>query len=782
MTEAWMLKLKEDIPMPEVYQDPEIVALRQEQGIDTYALIEEAWHPYIEDADSGDEPEHITGLFEDRVNFVLPMLDYITGISKELPKAENLSSAYDRRWGPRKHGDFTYSDIDEAPYALYDDKSQPVAIWGHCEITSVTLEHYKSLLEKTLYARLKERLVKDEPLLLALNVPEPKKPEVDMPLLKVLKNALRRGVEARHGISVDGAPAWSPVYREFTRRAGALDDDPPQRPMVYIKEEGFSSQLRQQFYNRSLYYSRLQIPKEYSPEAGYHRLLYEVCYEFSFDWQKATTIEGALHRIITEQPAMDMLDLYAASLNDIKRQEFSQWLSDALDGHIPEYGFDDYSYKEDSPSYDSVSDLLSLSEKQRTKLSGVQRSTKPPSEEFVFEHNGGEVMEGRMAVRAIVGLKSHDTVSTSSVLLESEDLDEEIIVPGFTTGQLADGGLEILPAERDPYDISVVRVPSERLKTLAELCSDAGLSKLANNLKIIATKASARLDLIVDAIEANMVYDMEIGWAGNASLDLTRLNQYGLVEMATVKGNCTVAAGFLSATLEILGQKDIQILPGVVLGEQDAWLPLHAQVSFVNPTDNLTYVADATGSSKNFIQAWTKETRLGKRLGIIVENSDTSNTAVQNSIEPEATKHIAPGIEDMAPFVAQTQTQILEIASTLAKPSRIENDLRVYQIGAMAQLDEQHILRQLYVLSDSLSTPTQSYVQFMSALSKFIDKCDRLAKPQTPPRFDPMNPVEKFRHQGQMQSGRELLYSNDETVLTYARQIAANLRAKLAKL
>lgn len=783
MSESVMPDMRRGVPMPD--ENPDILAARLECDIDTDLLVAEAWETF---QNSGEhdylEGEELENYFKRKMAGALTVLDYVTGLSDTLPAGDKLRQAYDK-----KHTAFTGrngfeypSDFDEPPYALYDDKGQPVGFsWGY-EESEVALRHYQPLLKETLYPKLKQRLVQDEPLLLALDMPERKDKIVDLPMLQILKNCLRHEVETKHAEMIDSSAAISPVRREFTRRSNALEDDPPQRPLSKRTEEGMSPQLKQQFRERSSFYFDAQTGKEFSPEVGYLHLLENVCGYLSYNFDRDEMTLDATLEMLCNEP-MHLLDLHAVTLNDLERQKFSQWLSDTFDGFDfgigGDYydGFDDY---DDQPSYDSVSDLLQQSEKRQSAMTGA-RSIKQSFPEVVFSHNGGPIMEGRMAIRAVGSLMGLESDPADVITLEGDDVDEGIIIPGFAVSNSTDEGLTVTAAERDPYDISEVRVPAARVAVLAELYRDNGMAALGQALHKIAQQPNARLDLIVDAIETATVYEEQAAWGGNVPIDITKLRQNGLIEMGIIKGNCTVSSGVLSAALEMLGLEEIQVIGGVPLSENAGVLPLHAQVSFRDPLTGLTHVADATGGADHFLKAWKQQARLQKRLDVIVGDEVVPTEERVGKDSPEVIAR-EPSATDIISNAQETQKRVLELAVTLATPPKLTDELRDYQVGALAQLDEQHILRELYRLTDSRTVNEQSYTTYMQSLSAYIAKCDRLLKPTKQPALDFMNPVERFRHHGLVQSGRESLFGGDETVLTYARQIAADLRVQLAKI
>ncbi len=609
-------------------------------------------------------------------------------------------------------------------------------------LTKELAPQYLAPLLKGLGGVIKKKILDLEPLLGVMSRDEMiPQLETDFAALISLKNSIRSEVTKKWGENPEASLArHTPAAKEYARRTGQLEDDPPTREITVPDQDSEKNRFRDKIMEVHERYVSMIHYTDDRAEKVLSRIVAKVSLEIANGDSIDQAIKGLLYETLlaedTEEnevaPNLEQLfDFYLACLPDTARAEAIQNIAVACRLRPKKY-IDPY----DTPPSARLQtkkalDWLSVSDRtpfdRPTNATSIHTQGDPGaiSTATVFTHEPSELLTGRMLVlpegqaRAYTNntYDKDSDVPTTEMTYGALPHDTPSVVPGYTMTNLSVNRY-VAPTETDPYDASEIEISPERLENLRAAAQEAGLTAFDELLEHIERSGQLRVDRVVEALNYSTKYELMLGGHTNMLLDLNQLKGSRLVQDGYLVGNCTISAVVLRDVLQLLGMKEISVLSGILLdGTGIATLPGHSQVGFVDPKSGERRIVDATSTTEEEVIA-------RQRRNLI---RDLAHTKKLHEVSSQERSEVNVGEIDkvqLAEVFSRAYQNIMLYADTKAEAQSStppQNDKR--RIEVLAALGQQHIVRELYQL-----VQTQDVQQLNDTIPRLKAYVDRLTQ------------------------------------------------------
>lgn len=505
----------------------------------------------------------------------------------------------------------------------------------------------KDKIFEKLLPRVIEKFVQLEPLLGGLLEQDEPSDDVDQRLLSILKAQARSHITTVYGLDPMKQGRGHPAAREYYRRIGQIEADPPLRKakledrhartrklaLEALHEKYWPRQSSGSYtmdfegeetqYSNGLRYLNAQGEVEpmniYTAMHDYrvHMMTRALDTDVSPDEILLMELMGKLLAYGRKLPnAIDEMawsDLYEEGLIGIvglkmllldpeERNRFKDFLCgvDSSNDRPARYGSNMFDYK----AIDSTS--LFVGERAGATIDEDARHN-----EVQFGFHGQPELNGRLFVPEDIAHinGSEGSGDTSNATMARVHIKPEFMaalgarqssIPGYTLTH--PGRFEYTKNTYDPYDTSRVLVDEATVSKLVVLLNEIGLGKVAAGIREACDDTGAcSVRHINYSLAANTQYALGYAWNGvPQQLRLDKLREYKfLTDDGRLKGNCTVSASVMAGLLEYMGFESPGALAGFLMQNYGMDTQAHVQTFFTDPRNGNTYVVDATGGDSN---------------------------------------------------------------------------------------------------------------------------------------------------------------------------------------
>lgn len=738
--------------------------IRQQHGIDVRAIQSEVQATLNRQWGLEEADEEASLEAQKYLTVGLGICDYVVGFGTELP---NNPKAWPNRCIDIEHlvedGALTVQDYLQI-------HGHPFQAEGHSEMFAPIVAAYLPLIKERIATKLRDILIKEEPLLGVVEALGEGEVVPDKLAADALITSVRMQIWQRFQEDPAAAAKWTPASKSFHRQKTAIEDDPPMRSLPASTEH--DNQLLELLGQRAAFHE--------SQRNTHSACLASVCWKVSRGMSVIDALVNPLNYYVlepywaAEPDVLEVLAMYAGTLTDLDRQSLQQAFSKFASPTAARQTSSATS-RSSAPQNMSSRDLIRGANKIDAAATGIQ-SVGHSDHKSLFEHDGGEVMAGRLLMPKLEGYNFGNPVSEAeesegSVWFRDATLDKTVVIPGFTSDTVFEG-LFVSAADRDPYNIAEVLVDAEKVYIVSSLLREGGLTELPESLEALLATPRVRLDLIVEALETATVYVETIGW-GSDRIDLTKLQAYGAVKDGRLQGNCSVSAAIGIEVARILGLKEAQLVAGIPLLEAQGMFPVHAQVVFKE--NDLGYVFDPTGVAKTSSEVRLNMTRFMtklSRMGLAVQPSPNM-LEVPVDEQPFDT-------EKFEAAIVKSQEAVLEAALLFTHPQANIYDPRERCFAALASLPDEHALLKLHqeLLAARDMIPTALAAKLGQYVSRY-DEWVKAAETVSNGTSDAEELIEMLRLEASRKHAIRTLYGGSTANIGILRKIVSELRAEV---